>query len=263
MLKKITLLLMALLLTLPCLTAFGEEAVLLFEENFDGTELDITKWCSGEEGPRYPVCVWDSSMNTLDGEGHLVLRAEYDEEGGFARCGAIQTRYLWSGKLGYYEARIKLPHTPGLWGAFWIMAGDVGNAFAGARNGVEIDVIESIGGYKGRYQFAMHWDGYGDHHQSLEMGKMTAETTGIDVYDGEFHVFAVDRREDGYDFYIDGQLLRTVTPEEVGVCKMDGYMLLTIECAEWNGFGETPESIAELPTEMVVDYVRVWDRKPE
>ncbi len=262
MLKRIALILMAMLLCLPA--ALGEDAVLLFEENFDGTELDITKWCSGEEGHRYPVCVWDSAMNTLDGEGHLVLKAEYDAEAGFARCGAIQTRYRWTGKLGYYEASIKLPHTTGLWGAFWIMAGDQGNAFAGANNGVEIDVVESINGFKGNFQFAFHWDGYGEYHKSLQMDKYNQENCGIDVYDGEFHVFAVDRKADGYDFYVDGQLLRSVTPDEVGVCKMDGYMLLTIECAEWNGFGteKYPDSINELPTEMVVDYIRVWDKKP-
>ena len=38
-------------------------------------------------------------------------------------------------------------------------------------------------------------------------------------------------------------------------------MKLTCESAEWSG-GGSDECIADMPAEMVVDYVRVWDSVP-
>ncbi len=261
MIKRLALILLTLALCAAFFTACAEEATLLFEDNFDGTELDPTKWTYCTEWQRYPCCLWDRNMYHLDGEGNLILRAEYDAEAQTTRCGAIWTRYLWEGGLGYYEARIKLPHTPGLWGAFWIMAGDVGNTFGGAANGVEIDVIESINGDKGKSNFALHWDGYGDAHQQLK-SEWTRRTLGINLYDGEFHTFACNRTATGYEFYIDGYLIWSPTADQVAPCDLPGFMYLSIECAEWAGFVDET-AISALPTEMVVDYVRVWDRKPE
>ncbi len=260
-LKRIVVTLLALALCLLCFPALAEEAALLFEDNFDGTVLDETKWGYATEYQRYPCCKWDKNMYKLDGQGNLILKAEYDAENQMARCGAIWTRGLWEGELGYYEARVKLPKTPGLWGAYWLMCGDVGNEFGGAKNGVEIDMIESIDGYKGEFNFAMHWDGYGDAHKQLGFD-MTKKKVGIDIYDGEFHTFGVNRRANGYDFYIDGWLIWQPMLSEVDPCTLPGYMILSIECAEWAGFGSIEGSVEALPTEMVVDYVKVWDQCP-
>ncbi len=244
----------------PAETAAAEAAGdpnLLFEDNFDGTELDETKWERCPEWDRQGgMDVWDNDMSYLDGNGNLILRAEWDETEGKLHSGAIRTNGCYSEAFGYYEASVKFPTAPGIWGAFWMMVGAVGSEENGALDGVEIDIIESINANNGVCNHAIHWDGYGDKHQQI-----ASEPTGVHIYDGEFHTFGLERTEDAYVFYVDGTETWRVAEDTCTICPEDGYMKLTVEGAEWAGLG-TAESIAALPVEMVVDYVRVYREKP-
>ena len=73
---------------------------------------------------------------------------------------------------GYYEASIKFPYAPGTWGAFWMMCGNVSGVDGSAADGVEIDIIESIGNDWGACNSALHWDGYGDDHKQVSSGEL-------------------------------------------------------------------------------------------
>ncbi len=248
----------------PTETALQTEAVteepqsnLLFEDNFDGTELDDNKWELCPEWERQGTyCIWDNEMTSLDGEGHLVLRAEWDAENNRVKSGAVRTNGRFWGDYGYYEAAIKFPVAPGTWGAFWMMCGDVSGEDFGAEDGVEIDIIESIGNDWGASNHALHWDGYGDNHKQISSGELY-----YGLYDGNFHTFGLERTEEAYVFYIDGKESWRVTPDQCAPCPEYGYMKLTIEAAEWAGAG-TDASISALPGEMLVDYVRVYREKP-
>ena len=206
-------------------------------------------------------------MATLDGEGHLVLRAEWDEENNRVRCGGVRTivpEPYWGSTtygygLGYYEASIKVPKAYGIWGAFWLMCGDVSNVDGSAADGVELDIIETVYKKVGAYSnSAMYWDGYGEEKKQLWKSYPIAD---YNIFDGNFHTFALERTESEYIYYIDGEEVWRVTSDECDICTEDGYIKLTIEGAEWAGAG-TKESIADLPAEMVVDYVRVYDANP-
>ncbi len=230
---------------------------LLFEDNFDGTEPDETKWAYCPEWERQGgMDVWDNDMAYLDGEGHLVLRAEWNETDGKLHSGAVRSDNLFEAGYAYYEASIRLPAAPGIWGAFWMMVGSVGSEENGALDGVEIDIIESINGNHGICNSAIHWDGYGELHQQI-----ANEYADLAVYDGAFHTFGLERTESAYVFYIDDAEVWRVTEEMCAICPEDGYMKLTVEGAEWAGAGSA-ESIAALPADMVVDYVRVYKEKP-
>ncbi|MBE6612935.1 MAG: glycosyl hydrolase family protein [Ruminococcaceae bacterium] len=228
---------------------------LLFEENFDGDTLDLSKWeLCPEQIRQGPLDKWDNTMTSLDGEGHLVLRAEWDAENGRVRSGGIRSRGRFEEGYGYYEASIKFPVAPGTWGAFWMMCGNVNFG----KGGVEVDIIESIFNDRGECNHALHWDGYGPEHKMANSGGLTDHN----IYDGNFHTFGVERTPDGYVFYIDG---RETWRAGADVCRPvpeKGYMKLTVEAAEWAGAG-TEASIAALPAEMLVDWVRVYKKKPE
>ncbi|MBQ2278733.1 MAG: glycoside hydrolase family 16 protein [Clostridia bacterium] len=231
---------------------------LLFEDNFDGSSLDTTKWELCPEWERQGgMSFWDNDMVSLNGEGHLVLRAEWDEAAGRVNAGAVRTEGLFSASYGYYEASIKFPYAPGVWGAFWMMCGNVGSEANGAVDGVEIDIIESIGNDWGASNSALHWDGYGNAHKNVGSGEFK-----YDIYDGEFHTFGLERTEDAYIFYVDGKQSWKVTSDKCDICPADGYLKLTLESAEWAGGGK-PACIKALPVQMEVDYVRVYAEKPE
>ena len=90
-----------------------ENTVLLFEDEFKGTDLDLTKWERCPEVKRgRGACIWDSDYSFLDGNGHLILRAEYREDG-LVHSGGIRTTNRFSGGYGYYEASICFPNAVG------------------------------------------------------------------------------------------------------------------------------------------------------
>ena len=230
-------------------------AKILFEDNFDETELNPTKWKKCPEWIRCNgLCIWNDAMTYLDGESHLVVRMDWDDENKRVRSGAVWTHGIFEHAFGYYEASIKFPVAPGTWGAFWSMQGDLNRPTA--EEGLEIDIVESIGNDTGRYQSVLHWN-YPDlhSHHFLKDGE-------INVYDGEFHTFGVLRTEESYTFYVDGQVSGHATPDECIPCPLPGYLILSCEAAEWAGAGK-PECIQALPGEMVVDWVRVYDEKPD
>ena len=231
------------------------DAKLLFEDNFEGTDLNPSKWTRCPEWVRCNgLCIWNNDMTYLDGEGHLVLRMEWDAENNRVRSGAVWTNGLFQHDFGYYEARIKFPVAPGTWGAFWQMLGDLNRPTA--EEGLEIDIVESIFNESGRYQSVLHWN-----YPDLHSFPILRDGSEINVYDGEFHTFGVHRAPDGYTFYVDGQPAGCATPEQCAVCALSGYLLLSCEAADWAGAG-TPACVEHLPAEMVVDYVRVYDALP-
>ena len=230
-------------------------AVLIFEDHFDGTEIDNTKWKKSREQYRHgTLCRWDHDMAFLDGEGSLVLRAEWDEANGYVISGAIDTSGKFTYGYGYYEASICFPYAPGTWGAFWMMCGAVQWG-----DGVEIDIIESINNHTGDSQSALHTYPTPSELQSLTTSK--GRYYAFNIYDGNYHTFGLERTADHYTFYIDGYRVWRVRSTEFPICPDKGYMWLSIEAADWCGAG-TAESIEALPAEMYVDYVRVYDQRP-
>ena len=175
---------------------------LLLAEDFSGDVLNATRWerCP-EESRQGGAAIWADEMSFLDGEGHLVLRACWDADKECVKSGAIRTKGLFEAGLGYYEASVKFPVAKGIWGAFWLMCGDVMRVSGTAADGVEIDIVESINNEKGAYNFALHYDGYGEDLKSVKSGLQY----DAPIYDGNFHLFGLDRGEDHYSFYIDGK----------------------------------------------------------
>lgn len=229
----------------------------VFEENFDGTSLNRNAWEKCPEWIRHDGgSIWDNKMTSLDGEGHLVLRAEWDAENNRVNCGAIRSKGLFEYGYGYFEASIKLPVVPGVWGAFWINCGNIGGVDGSAADGVEIDVIESIYNDLGYCNSALHWDGYYSAHKEVNSGRMT-----YDIYDGEFHLFAVERTDRSYIFYIDGIEVWCVYPYQCAPCPEAGFLELSLE-ATYNVGAGTEACLNALPAEMLVDYVKVYESNP-
>ncbi len=230
---------------------------LVFEDNFEGRTLDASKW---SRCPEYARCegmtVWQDDCSYLDGEGNLVLHAEWDEQNKRVRSGAVRTLGKFEFGVGYYEARIKFDNPMGLWGAFWMMCGNVSREDnENGEKAVEIDIVESIDANVGKSNHALHWNGYKEKHQSM------GYTNYVDIYDGKFHTFGLERTESAYIFYIDGTETWRVTSEDMGICTEKGYMKLSVEAAEWAGAGKKA-AINALPSDMLVDYVRVYREKP-
>ena len=228
--------------TLP-LAPKGKTWKLVWNDEFDGTKLNETKWGSRPDGKRKDGW-WIRKAVALDGKGHLAIKTI--REGGKVIDGCITTQGKFEHAFGYYVARIQLQKQPGHWSAFWMMPKGFGKGATGGRDGTEIDIVEKPW-LDERVQHTFHWNGYGKEHKSE--GKVV-HVPG--VMEG-FHTFAVWWTPKQYVFYVDGK--ETWRTKGGGPSQVPEYMLLSDEIGKWAG----DIAKAKLPDEFLVDYVRVYD----
>lgn len=230
---------------------------MIFEDEFNGTELNTDVWNVWASADWQYFYSPDSMF--LDGNGHLINRVSIletpDSEYGYTRkSGAITTKDKYEHTYGYFEISMKPHRTNGMMGAFWIMAGDMGDKDAAndnsSVNGAEIDVVETL--YNTKIpSHAVHWDGYTNTKSYSGTGKLQPIP---EVFDGNFHTFAVRWTPEEYVFLVDGKV--TARTEAEGGCNQPGYMLISTHFNE-DWVGKVTMQPGEH-TDMVVDYVRVY-----
>jgi beta-glucanase (GH16 family) len=246
----------------------GENAAarIIFSDDFEGVSLNRDKWDLCPEWNRQGRSTWKDDMVSVSG-GMLRLKFKRDSSLGgsnWIRAGAVRSRkkdgtILFDNNYGYYEARIKFPVASGTWGAFWLMSptqhllGDEG------VDGTEIDIVETIRNHQGEYNAALHWNGYESEHKSIGSDE-SGGGRPVNIYDGEFHIFALDWSPSEYIFYVDGVEFWRVNGggkfKNAGINQNPNYIKLTVESAVWAG--DIPPGFTE--NEMLVDYVRVYNQ---
>lgn len=230
---------------------------LVWSDNFEGTELDSAKWECCPEWERGDVGGrWDDDMVELDGKGNLLLKVGLDEDNEII-SGAVRTktkdyRVLFEQARGYFEIRTTLQSVPGYWAAFWVIGDNKTNPGNGAFDGAEIDIFESFDLNGGTINHALHWDGLGETTKSLG-----GHTVNKGLYDGEYHTFGLLWADDGYFFYVDGQLSYSIdasTDDFPGSSIDPSYIKISNEVGTWAGH----MSKSDLPDQIKVDYVKVY-----
>ncbi len=239
---------------------------LTFEDNFNGKAVDEGNW--NVHAPNY----WDkatafSKANVIVDGG--VARLRYEKKTGFHNddpkqkqfgytTGFLDTYGKWVQRYGYYETRTKLPTSPGLWPAFWLMpdrgveAGEQWQRQDTGKGGMEYDIVEHLtrwGPY--RYNIAMHWDGYGKEHKAI----------------GSSNIY-VQPDKDGYVtsgmlwlpgsvvFYYNGTEVARWETERISA--IPSHLMYTLPQGGWDN-NEVDDK--QLPADFLIDYVRVWQRK--
>lgn len=244
---------------------------LVFEDQFEGDTLNTDIW--GEtwntdltlERRATFNYGYTKDMIFLDGEGNLVSRiystGDFTEDNlPIYKSSLISTKECYESTYGYYEIRM-IPHlNTGMWSAFWLLAGDMCDLDAvddgSAVNGCEIDVIESL--YFNKVpSHAIHWDGYyNDQTKSLDS---TSRLSPIpEVFDGNYHTFAVSWSKNGYVFLVDGKV--TLTAKGVDVCNQPAYMLISSHLsAEAGDITLKPGEYSDT----IIDYVRIYQSEQD
>ena len=268
---------------------------LIWADEFDGTELDRTKWDFRLNfwGERFDA--YTDKGVVLDGKSHIELhRTEIDgryvspqlqtgansfdhlaksRENPWGQDGIWPLEPLKEPKFvhryGYYECRCKFPEDPEtMWSAFWTQSPTIGARFEPEWCGVESDIMEYF--HKGEATTGNICGGYGQQYK--KDGRVTYNLK--ETEDG-WHYFGMDWSPDGYVFYCDG--------EEVSRCNeyvshIPQFILLTTEVQGYRsvksgktkllggGEVETPPFVIKgdfVDDAFIVDYVRVFDRVDE
>jgi len=237
---------------------------LLWQDNFDGDNLDLSKW-TAQVGPRKGG---QSAADAVSVKNGALTIATYTKDGkhytGFLTSkGKFETTY------GYFEAGIRFNTTPGQWGAFWVTSPTIGKPLGDpAKAGTEIDIVEHrASDSKGKdlrdmYVINLHWDGYGKSHKT-EGTKVTPAFSAMPL-PGEWHTYALHWTPERYTFYYDGVEKWTTTN---AVSRRSEHILLTCEIQDKGWAGNCPAegygSLADSKTKMEVDWVRVWQAPPK
>lgn len=228
-------------------TKYTPEALgysLAWEDNFNGTQLDSTKWKVRGIGQRR--LDWVSKEALKVGNGYLKLYA-LKKGDKFLSC-MVGTQDLFMTKYGYYECRAKLQKSTGVWGAFWIQSKQISQGEDPSVYGAEIDIMEffkKLG--KDIVSHNVHW-AYGPHQQSTH--GMQSFLKGVSK---GFHKFALEWLPDKYIFYVDGYKFYEVTK---GISNIDEYIILSMEFP--NDLKEIEKTV--FPDAFVVDYVKVFKK---
>ena len=233
--------------SLPSISQVTDTLILVWSDEFEGNELDNTKWSLCPEWHRQGGSYWNEDNTWLNGNGQLKLKVTERNDSVF--CGAIRTHNRYNQKYGYFEVKCRVPQIHGGWAAFWLMpygnkAGNLGN------DGTEMDVFESINGWNGKVNQALHWDGYGIEHQ-----KASQSMTSWGLYDGQYHVFGMMWTPTEYVFYIDN--VETWRTSAGGVSDVEQYMKLTMEVSNATWPGDWSNQTTK-PITWTIDYVRTY-----
>ena len=192
----------------------------------------------------------------LDGNGNLMITAKKENFGGSAFTSArIKTQGLFSQAYGKIEARIKTPYGPGIWPAFWMLGDDIDTV--GWPNSGEIDILELKGHIPNVVYGTLHGPGY-----SGGAEKTKSYALKDSRFDQDFHVFAVEWKENQIDFFVDGFLYQRVTSKDVaGKWAFNHPFFLILNVAVGGNFVGFPTDGTSFPQSMYVDYVRVYKAK--
>lgn len=254
---------------------------LVWADEFDGNELDRTKWDFRLNFWAKPWSAYTDEGIVLDGNSHIELhRVEKD---GYYVSPQLQTgcnsfdvpkdkdsksgwatdQNFWPlGELeapkfvhrfGYYECRCKFQKKPEeMWSAFWTQSPSIGARYEAEWCGVESDIMECF--EKGVATTGNIYGGYSS--QLKQEGRVKYN---LDKTDDDWHYFGMDWQPDGYTFYCDGKVISRANKT---VSQVPQFILLTTEVQGYRHLTPDPIKVGEKFEDdaFIVDFVRVFDK---
>ncbi|WP_305768456.1 family 16 glycosylhydrolase [Candidatus Epulonipiscium viviparus] len=245
----------------------------MFSDEFDGTELDTTKWSGYHRfwTGRQPS-IFDPK-NVSVGDGLLVLTSTWEDEPTdlmieankklkpgdaiYEDISASAVQSIEPTGYGYYELRAKTAPIS-IASAFWFRDPKVSKQ--------EIDIFEQVGrpvnanrlNLNGSsYPMNTHW-----FKEGTDISNGRIYNTGVDLT-ADFHIYGFEWDTYYLRFYIDGVLVHEI--DNSIDYKIDGSQYLLFDM-ETNIYGSKPPEKEAFeykpgernPADYEIDYIRVW-----
>ena len=242
----------------------GKSWKMVWNDEFNGNQLDSTKWAYWENGNP-----WNAG-NYLDENGNLVNQYGFDAKHFYLRdnvrvengnmiitlkketdkkvningverrilysSGAIHTRNLYNVQYGKIEMRAVMPEGIGTWPAFWMWPAGYSQV-DGNANG-EIDIVET----------------YGDDYK---LSKWPREKLT------NFNTYAVEWDDKGIKWLFNNKVYKKFSYKELEKRGLQNpfnqpyFIMINVALSKKTG----EDGDVNFPTEMKVDYVRVYQKK--
>ncbi len=196
---------------------------------------------------------------------HLIIEARAESFSGSNYTSArITTRDRASWTYGRIEARAQLPAGVGSWSAIWMLSEESPYGIWPASG--EIDIAEHVGKDQGRVHSSLHLK-----NRNSPLGNNPTGSMEPGFVSTSFHIYAVEWEPRQIRFYVDDQLVDLRVP---GTNQIGEYQNPQQGWAEWpfdqpfhvllnvavgGQWGGPTIDAAAFPTQMLVDYVRVYE----
>lgn len=231
----------------------GNDWVMTFSDEFNGTTLDSNKWS--------PCYWWGTSKGCTNGgagevqwflpddvivnNGTLRLRAQKRSSNGFEyTSGMAASHDKYAFQYGYVEMRAKFPKGNGFWSTFWL----------GSQKKVwppEIDIAEYLGSNTKSMHMTLHYSTPTSAHESSSGWW----DSGPDYSEG-YHTFGLKWEPDALIWYIDGVERRRYTVS-ANIPSHPMYVMSTNSLGKaWSNY--PPDSTTPFPSYFDIDYIKVW-----
>jgi beta-glucanase (GH16 family) len=269
--------------------------VLVWNDEFDGDRIDTAKWDFdlGNGFFDYKSHTWIPGWgneelqyytrepeNVFVKNSQLTIRAVKESLHGCGYTSArLKTRKrdgtpLFTKLYGRFEFRAKVPWGKGLWPALWLLPQD--DKYGGWAASGEIDVMEIVGEKPHQVLNSIH---FGSVYPKRSLITHVHDLPGGSTV-ADWHVYAVEWEPGEIRFYVDGVHTSTQsfwwscskTVDGAGVeatrkadindwpAPFDQPFYIVMNVAVGGNFPGVPNPATQFPAELVIDYVRVYDR---
>jgi len=244
---------------------------LVWHDEFDGDTVNMDNWS-------YDVPTngrWNNEIqsytenNAYIQDGHLVMEAR--EETIVEADGSVynysSSKMITQGKqtmtYGRIEVKAKLPYGQGIWPAIWMMPEDELLYGTWPVCG-EIDIMENLGNEVDTIHGTIH---FGEPHKQ-DQG--TYKLDNGEAFADDYHVYTIEWEPGEIRWYIDDIQYHTANDwysynsnnEESYTypAPFDQPFFLIMNISIGGGWPGNPDSSTIFPQQMLVDYVRVYDK---
>ncbi len=237
---------------------------LVWSDEFNYTGLpDESKWSydiggNGWGNSEAQYYTGSRLKNSEVKDGSLYINAiKEDFEGKKYTSARLVTRTKADWTYGRVEVKAKLPDGVGMWPAIWMLPTQ--SAYGGWPASGEIDIMENLGYIPYFISATVQTQSY-----NFRTNSQKQAITGVADCYSAFHNYVLEWESDEIRIYVDSQLYLTFKNQGTGfeVWPFDKQFHLILNVAVGGTFGGVQgidDSI--FPRAMVVDYVRVYQKK--
>ena len=244
------------LILLTSISLLSQERKIVWEENFNGDNLELQSW-NFEIGDGCPeLCGWGNNerqvytkINHRLSNGRLYIEAK--KIGKEYSSSKITTKGKQEFQYGKIEVRAKLPIGKGLWPAFWMLGSNIDTV--GWPGCGEIDILEYVGKEPEYIFTSLHTpDSFGS-----TINTKKEVVSGIEE---GFHTYAIDWTKDRIQFLIDDQLFYTFSPKDKNekTWPFDQPFYIILNLAIGGNFGGPDVDDSIFPQSFVIDHIKVY-----
>ncbi len=195
------------------------------------------------------------SENARVENGNLVIETRKEP---FSGSNYTSARLLSKGKgeftYGIFEIRAKLPRGRGTWPAIWTLCAT--NPLHWPDDG-ELDIMEEVG-------YNPNWIKGSAHNKTYNGGNSKNGDLFVSSAQDSFHVYKMEWTSTQIDWYVDSVKYYSYPNYSQGTATWPYYrdffiILNTAVGGNWGGLQGVDDSV--FPQQMLIDYVRVYQRK--